>query len=225
VILVVAVALLGCTAEWELKITEVGAGIVELHLNEAAGSQLVLADHAIQFLSTDNSGATANESGQLELIGSLGGGEFLVVFEVAGYTGAPVQQSFTTFTGSNVPGIAVAEGSFGAVDPARSYAYRLYGRRFRYIFPFFYTYDETDDVVTFGPRPRPSLGGTYAEDGSLDQVVRTRAQGLSRGQTLRRRAPTVNGVKTPVDRDLEADWRADDESWGQADGGLSLAPR
>lgn len=217
VTLAVAAALVGCTASRELEITEVGAGIVELHLNEAVGNQLRLADQSLRFLSTDNSGATPDVSGQVDLIGDIDAGEFIVVFEVAGYSGAPVQQSFTNFTGSSVEGIAVAQGTFGSVDAARSYAFRVYGRRFRYIFPFFYTYDETDDAVTFGPRPRPALGGSYAEDGSLDQVVRTPAQGLTRGQTLRRRAPTVNGVKRPVDRDLEADWRADDESWGEAD--------
>jgi hypothetical protein len=140
----------------------------------------------------------------------------VVVFEDQNAPPGATPSTYNNFFNQSVRGLAVPTGALGAVDPARSYAYRVSGHWFRYIFPFFYTYDDTDDTVQFGPEPRPSLGGAWTKDDSLVNVVRTQAAGLVRGQTLRRHTTQVNGVDTPLDRDQEADWRADDETYGTA---------
>ncbi len=211
-----ALVLAGCTATRGLKLTEVGAGVIELYLDEPPGNRLALRDHVLQYATTDSMGGALVE-GQVELIGSLAGGEFLVVYEEQGHTGPPVQQNYTNFFGQSVLGIVVAPGTLGVVDNARRYAFRVSARRTRYVFPFFYAVDETDDAVAFGARPRPAVGGEFAENGDLDQVMRSATQGATRGRTVRRKTIDVNGVEVPRDRDLEQDWREDDESFGTAD--------
>ncbi len=210
------VALLaGCTATRGLRITEVGVGVLELYLDEPPDHTLSLSDHVLEFKSVDPATGTT-EVGSIELFGSLDGGKFMVVWEAPNHTGPPISASYTNFHQRSVDGIAVEPGALGVVDNARSYAYGVSASLYRYVFPFFYALDESDDVVTFGPRPRPSVGGAFAETGALDSVMRTLAQGIFRGRTVWRKAPSVNGVNTPQDNDTEADWREDDESFGTA---------
>jgi hypothetical protein len=61
------------------------------------------------------------------------------------------------------------------------------------------------------------LGGVFQEDGSLDGVMRSAAQGLTRGRKIRCRTDLVNGVPVPRDSDLERNWREDDETFGTAE--------
>jgi hypothetical protein len=215
VLVALAIVLSGCTATRGLRISEVGVGVLELYLDEPADHRLSLADHVLEFESVDPA-TGAREQGSFELVGSLRGGEFLVVWEEQGHMGAPYRAAYTNFWQQVVDGIAVAPGALGTVDNARSYAYRVKARRKRYVFPFFYAVDVSDDAVTFGPRPRPSLGGAFAENGALDAVTRSVAQSTQRGRTVWRKAPSVGGVNIPQDGDTEADWREDDESFGVA---------
>ena len=109
------------------------------------------------------------------------------------------------------------EDFFGSQPAGAGYAYRVHGSRFRYIFPFFYTYDDTDNLVRFGPTAdRPSIGGTFIEDGSLDSVVRSARAGLNPAQTIRRDTNMAAGTDIPQNTDQELDWKDDDESFGQA---------
>jgi hypothetical protein len=206
-----ACAGVACTQARQLKISEVGAGRLELYLLEDSSHHLDLGGQTLTWAALDSTGALT--SGQIPLVSGLDGGQFLVLWEDPQNSVGPATASYNNFFGQSVLGVSVPVDSLGPVDPLRSYSFRVHGRQFRYIFPFFYTYDETDDEVRFGPTPRPSLGGQFSENGLLQPVERTPTSGRTRGKTLRRVAP-VNDI--PVDRDREADWTPDDESWGTA---------
>ncbi len=68
-----------------------------------------------------------------------------------------------------------------------------------------------DDVVLFGPRPRPAIGGNFLEDGSLGNDS-PEAAGSPQSQqgTVSRRFPGG----TAQDTDAEQDWRSRWESFG-----------
>lgn len=216
-LIVVSAALAACIQARKLEISEVGAGRLELYLDEPANYSLRLAGQTLAWRAEDPSGANPALEGQIPLVDAIEGGQFVVVFEDSAAPPGATASSYTNFFNQSVRGIAVPTGALGPVDAARSYAFRVSGHEFRYVFPFFWAYDDTDDTVQFGPQPRPTLGGAWTKDDSLVNVVRTQASGLVRGRTLRRHTATVNGVKTPIDRNLEADWRDDDESFGTAD--------
>lgn len=208
-----ALALCACTADRNLKITEIGTNAVELYLDEPADHTLVLSDQVLTIKSTAPDGSSP-ETKTFELFGTMHGGEFLVVWEDPNYTGVPTYSDYVNFFNRNVPGIMVEAGTLGTFDNTRCYSYRVHGSRYRYIFPFFYAIDETDDVVKFGPQPRPDVGGTFHEDGSLAGVERTAAQGLTPGRTVWHRTRMVDGVEVPRDYDNEDDFREADENFG-----------
>ena len=56
--------------------------------------------------------------------------------------------------------------------------------------------DKVNDVVTFGPSPRPSSGGAFTEDGTLNNAKPSGTQSISRAFT----------GNTPIDTDKESDW-------------------
>jgi hypothetical protein len=126
--------------------------------------------------------------------------------------GPPVEDTYTNFDNQSVRGFAIEPGTLGPLDNAKSYAYRVSGRHTRYIFPFFFAEDRTDDTLLFGPQPRPTIGGAFAEDGSLASILRSTTQSFLRGQSVWRRVR--NDI--PIDSDEEANWRQDDESFGKA---------
>jgi hypothetical protein len=223
----VVAAVLGasaCTSQRELLITEVGVGVVELYLNEPADHRLALRDHTltVDTLVPDpaNPGVHVTETSSIELVGTLDGGRFVVVWEEPGHVGPPRIASYQNFFGQSVDGIAVAPGSLPRGDNALSYGVRVSARRYRYIFPFFYAQDRTDDLVTFGPRPRPVTGGDFLETGALDAVMRSTAIGLSEGESVWRKSSTdpnapndpLRGI--PRESDSEDDWRQREENFG-----------
>jgi hypothetical protein len=214
-LVVVGLALAACTQSRGLKISEIGAGRVELYLNEPNTNALDLGGQTLDWQAVDPSGTNLSHSGSIDLGGSLDGEQFFVVFEQPGHTGVPTTEFYNNFNNQSVKGLEVAPTTLGPVDPALAYAFRVHGRQLRYIFPIFYTYDETDDTVRFGPRGRPNIGGTFTEDYSLDPVIRTQAVGLTKGRTIRRKTTQIGTLDTPADRDLEADWQTDDESYGK----------
>jgi len=210
-------ALCACTQNRKLWISEVGAQRLELYLDEPNGNALALGGQTLDWVAVDPMGVNAPQSGSIDLSGSIPGGGFVVLFEdpsgpAVGSTPATVND----FLNRPVPGLAVAPSALGPTDPALGYAFRVHGHEFRYVFPFFYTYDDTDDTVRFGPPGRPNIGGTFTEDGSLQPVNRTPTVRQTKGRTIRRKTTSPNGVDIPVDRDREADWQTDDESWGTA---------
>jgi hypothetical protein len=212
-----SILLAGCAYDRALKITEIGPGRVELYLDEDPNQVLALHGQTLAWRATDPAGVNPPVDGQIDLIGEIRGGRFLIVFEDANYSGGPARSSYANFFNQSVEAIVVQGGALPLVDPARAYAYRVSGRNVLYVFPFFFAYHDADDTVRFGPSPRPNLGGDFTEDQSLVNVTLTEAVGIARGQTLRRHTATVNNVERPADRNLEGDWRDDDESYGTLD--------
>ena len=210
-------SLCACTQNRRLRISEVGAQRLELYLDEPNGNALALQGQTLDWVAVDPSGMNAPHSGSIDLAGSIPGGGFLVLFEDPSVApGGATPSTVDDFFHRSRPGLAVAPDALGPTDPTLGYAFRVHGHEFRYVFPFFYTYDDTDDTVRFGPPGRPNIGGAFSEDGSLQPVTRTPTMGQTKGRTIRRKTTRINGVDTPADRDREADWQADDESWGSA---------
>ena len=208
-ILVAALALAGCTNERNLKITEVGLTAVELHLDEPRGNSFNLVDQRLYYVNS------AGYQSEIELFGTIPGDGWLIVWEKPGYTGNPVAVDYVNYYGRNVPGIQVKEGFFSNTN-ATSFAYRVTGRHTRYIFPFFFAYDDTEDVVKFGDSPRPTIGGSFTETNYLGaNKVRTQGTGATPSKTISRlwnRAPTP----AMIDTDSEADWERKDDNFGAA---------
>jgi hypothetical protein len=210
-------SLCACTQNRRLWISEVGAQRLELYLDEPNGNALALPGQTLDWVALDPSGMNAPQSGSVDLAGSIPGGGFLVLFEDPSVApGGATPATVDDFFHRSRAGLAVAPNALGPTDPMLSYAFRVHGHEFRYIFPFFYTYDDTDDTVRFGPPGRPNIGGAFSEDGSLQPVTRTPTVGQTKGRTIRRKTTRINGVETPADRDREADWKPADESWGSA---------
>ena len=210
----VVAALCACTQQRKLWISEVGAQRLEVYLDEPTTNTLALAGQTLEWTALDPNGATV--SGSIRLSGQLAGGGLLVLFEdPTGPPGGSTPGFVDDFFHRSRAGLAVAPAALGPIDPALAYSFRVHGHKFRYVFPFFYTYDDTDDVVRFGPSPRPNNGGTFSEDNSLQPVDRTPTMGQTKGRTIRRKTNPNLQPDTPVDRDREADWQTDDESWGE----------
>jgi hypothetical protein len=213
----VVISLCACVNQRKLLVSEVGVGVLELYLDEPLGNSLSLHDYELHIESDapDPLDPARPFERTVELLGTIGGGEFLVVWESGGHVGVPVADFYTNFDNQSVRGIAVEPGTLGPLDNTKSYAFRVYARRYNYIFPFFYNEDRSDDVVTFGPRPRPAIGGAFAETGDLDNVQRSSASGFVRGQTVWRKTRNTPTGDVPRDGDSEADFRQDDESFGK----------
>ena len=191
-----------------------GAGRLELYLAEEPNNALDFAGHTLEWRSNDPGGASS--TGRIDLAGgALRGGQYLVVWEGGGPAGAVTPSTYTNFHNQSVLGLETAPGALGPVDSASSYAFRVHESHSRYVFPFFYVTQETDDEVRFGPGVRPNLGGQFSEEQMHPVVDRTPAVGVVKGRTIRRKTvQSPAGVDVPVDRDREADWQTDDESWG-----------
>lgn len=202
-----AVALVGCENDRNLKITEVGLTAVELHLDEPMGNSFNLVDQQLRYVNS------AGYQSQIDLFGTVPGGGWLIVWEKAGYTGNPVAADYTNYYGRYVPGIQVKEGFFSSTS-ATTFAYRLTGRHTRYIFPFFFAYDNTEDVVKFGDGTRPQIGGTFTETNYLGAAkVRTQGSGLTPSKTISRLWSRAN-PPTMIDTNSEADWERKDDNFG-----------
>jgi hypothetical protein len=213
----VVLALCACTQNRRLWISEAGAQRLELYLDEPSTNTLALGGQTLDWVAIDPSGMNSPHSGSIALAGKLDGGGFVVLFEdPSGPPGGASPGFVDDFFSRSRAGLAVATDALGPTDSALAYAFRVHGHEFRYIFPFFYTYDDTDDTVRFGPPGRPNIGGAFMEDGSLQPVTRTPTVMQTKGRTIRRKTNPNLAVDTPVDRDKEADWQTDDESWGTA---------
>ncbi len=149
----------------------------------------------LEWRSVDNSNPTMNPplSGSIDLVGSLDGGQFIVVFEEPGHVGAGSTAFYSNFFSQSVLGIEVAQDALGPVDPTRAYAFRVHGHVFHYVFPFL----DSDDTVRFGPLGRPNIGGSFTEDNSLEPVTRTQAVARTKGRTIRRKTTVVNTSTRP----------------------------
>jgi hypothetical protein len=200
----------GCASVRNLKITEVSLDAVELYLDEQRDNSLDLASQKLKYVNSNG------DQSELDLFGTIRGSGFLIVWEASSYTGPPVAQDYVDFQGNNVPGIVVQQGFF-ANPQAETFAYRVYGRGTRYIFPFFIFYDDVDDVVKFGGGPmglpRPNIGGAFHETQQLGATeVRVPGQGLTPASTISRLWNAATGK--PLDTDDESDWEKASDNLG-----------
>jgi hypothetical protein len=200
--------LAGCdgTQARKLLLTEVGKNRVELYLDEPTNRSITLGSG--YRLSVSTSTGTANTVDLGTFGRAMPGGSFFIVWEEAGYTGAPVAADFSGGQSGAVPGIKVAAGFMNGFDTAPSEA-RLQGRRNVFsrlivIIPFFRT-DVIDDVVRFGTpeADRPVSGGTFNSNGSL---------GNPSGSVHLQRSWAA--ASAPQDSDDESDWILFGQSWG-----------
>jgi len=209
------VSMTGCATTRNLKITEVSLNAVELYLDEPRSNSLDLTGQKLRYMNS------SGDQVELDLFGTIPGGGWLIVWEAPNCTGCPASLDYVNFFNNNVPGIAVPQGFF-ANPQADTFAYRVYGRGTRYIFPFFIFYDDVDDVVKFGggsqgPVPRPDIGGTFQETGQLGaNKARVPGQGGSQARTISRRwqYDTSGLPTTPIDTDDESDWERTGDSLG-----------
>lgn len=182
VLFLVGVVLL-LTACTQLLLTEVGLKAVELHLAEPSNNVLDLSDIFLEYRNSNG------DTGRLELQGSTYGQGFLC----------------------SVPGLMVRNGFFGNMQLGQSLSYRVSGRHFRLV-ALFPVWDEVDDVVRFGPRPCPAIGGAFVEDGSLGNDFPRPPAGNQAQETVSRLFPSA----VAQDNNQEQDWRTRPDSFGAA---------
>ena len=200
-IVTVSLLLPGCGVNRKLKVTEVEPNQVEMFLDEPANNQLDLTNMKFKWISQDPAPAAQPTppptSGEVDLgvAGTLQGGKFLMIFEDSTYTGLPVAQSYA----GQAPGIKVKNGFFPGYGQNPSVSMGVDGKHYRTYIIFVPVYqDEVNDVVRFGPRPRPNLFGAFHEDNmhTLDGVKPQGNQSVSR----------TFSSGAPVDTDSESDW-------------------
>lgn len=201
-----ALLLSACTVNRELLITEVGLKAVELHLAEPRSNVLGLSDLFLEYKNSNG------DTGRVELQGSIPGEGFLIVFEDPNHMGNPVAASYSNFFGRSVPGLMVQNGFFGNMQLGQSLSFRVSGKHFRLV-AFFPVWDRVDDVVLFGPQPRPAIGGVFLENRSLgNDFPRPAASNQSPQDTVSRRFPGG----TAEDTNEEQNWRTRADSFGAA---------
>jgi hypothetical protein len=193
-VVLVSFLLVGCNVNRNLKVTEVAADRVELFLDEPADKELNLSGIKLKWVSQDPNAQPVSGELDLGVAGPLRGRQFLVVFEDATYTDPPVAQPIGT--GSTL-GIKVRGGFFPGYITGTSVSMGVSGTNTRGLFFVPAYYHHADDVLRFGPRPRPLLAGVFQENGSLDTI------GPEGGRESVSR--TFAGAD-PVDSDSEADW-------------------
>ena len=202
-LVVVSLLLVGCAdTPRNLKITEVSADRVELFLVEPSTNvELQLTHMKLRWISQDPNAQPVNGELDLGWAGPLRGQQFLVIHEGANYAGPPVAENFRPTT----PGIKVRNGFFPGYIDGTKVSMSVDGRSPRGLFLIRLTTDVVNDIVRFGPIPRPTLAGAFNEDGTLNAI---RPEGGRK--SVSRRFST----STPVDTNSEADWSLQDESIG-----------
>jgi len=200
----------GCTNNRRLLITEWFPEVVELYLDEPTGNTLNLAPYSMNVVAKVDLNPNVPEpdySGTADLVGTITGGSYLVVFEEFGYRGTPVAGTYTDpVTGRQLPGIKVKEGFFGWNQGGASTSLRVSGvsRGPGGIAGLFSARQRVDDVLKIGGRPRPSIGGTFTEDTSAPVTLPQAPRTMGRKW----------GPNGPIDNDLESDWRAGPGTFG-----------
>lgn len=203
--------LAGCSQRRGLLITEWFPEVVELYLDEPASESLDLSQFSLQVQARQDLIPNVDEPdhrNQVDLLGTLSGGSYRVIFEESGYTGPPVASTYTDpVTTRQVPGIKVEEGFFGWNLGGASTSLRISGttRGPGGLAGLFYVRDFVDDVLRLGGRPRPSLGGGFTEDTPAPVPLPVPPQTLGRKW----------GPDGPLDNDLESDWRPGSRTFGE----------
>jgi hypothetical protein len=204
-LVIVSFLLVGCRdTPRNLKVTEVAAHQVELFLDEpSTNAPLGVDPLKLRWISQDPGGQPVVGEVSLAGAGPLHGRQFLVIFEDPNHTGPPVGQNYRPA----IPGLKVRGGTFPNYTTGTSASMSVFGRSPRGLFFIRLTTDVVDDIVSFGPHPRPRLPGEFDEDGTLDGV---RPEG-NRESVSRR----FSGGD-PRDTDRESDWSLELTSIGVA---------
>lgn len=201
----VSLLLLGCTKNRNLKVTEVLEDRVEIFLDEASNQQLALYGIKLKWVTKD--GPAAAVAGELDLSvwsDALLGQQFLVIFEDPTYMGPPVAQPVLRTR----PGIKVSAGFFPDYRSTISVSMSVAGTNNQGL-SFLTLYRHVaNDLVRFGPSPRPPLAGTFLEDGTLNDD-------WPQGDQSKSVSRAFSGT-TPLDTDSESDWSLRDQSDGFA---------
>jgi hypothetical protein len=176
-------------ARRRLLITEWFPEMVELHLDEPAGTTLDLAGLALDVR------AGPNHQGRVDLFGTMSGGEFRIVFEEFGYMGPPVAGTFNDPVRGPIPAIKVKQGFFGWNLGGVSTSLRVSGTSAK---------GTVDDVLLLGNRPRPQVGGTFVEDTAMPIALPVVPNTLARKW----------GPDGPIDTDRESDWATGPPTFG-----------
>jgi hypothetical protein len=199
--LLLGLALAGCQKNRNLKLTEIGPNRVELFLDEPGDRHLNLTSINFAWISQVRAPSDRGDV-SLGLVGSLQGQQFLVIFEDPNYMGPPVAQDFRP----NTPGIKVRDNFFPNYGDDPGVSMHVKGTHGGTSVLFVPTRETVGDLVSFGPRPRPTLAGTFNENGTLDRVKPQGSDSVSRRFS----------AGSPVDTDSEADWLLQTESIGIA---------
>jgi hypothetical protein len=200
----------GCNRNRRLLMTEWFPEVVELYLDEPAGNTLNLAGFSIDVnakVDLNPNVAEPDYSNAADLVGTISGGQYLVIFEEFGYTGPPVTATYTDpVSARQIPGIKVKEGFFGWNLGGTSTSLRISGasRGPGGIAGLFYVRQRVDDVLKIGGRPRPAIGGTFTEDTPSPVPLPLAPQTMGRKW----------GPNGPLDNNLESDWRAGLSTFG-----------
>lgn len=198
-LVIFSVLLVGCATNRKLKVTEVMPNQVELLLDEP--NPLILAGTKLKWISQDRQAQPVSGELDLGVAGTLQGGQFLEIFENSNYTGYPVAQT----VGTSTPGIKVRNDFFPSYGSTPSVSMSVEGSHYgSYIFFVPTAQDLVNDVVRFGPRPRPTTSGEFLENGSLDAIKPVGGDSVSR-KFMGRDA---------VDTDNESDWSSRPVSMG-----------
>ena len=191
---------MSCSTTRNLRITEVGANRLELFLDEPFGRNLNLTGLNFEWVSQNPNAQPTRGALRLDAAGSMTGGQFLVIYEDARHAGAPVLENFRP----NTPGIKVRDDFFPGYGSNPGVSMRVSGEHVGTSVLFIPTQERVNDVVRFGPTPRPSLSGAFVEDNSLSGVKPQGSDSISRRFAAGR----------PVDTDREAEWSLTNQTIG-----------
>ena len=194
-----SLALGGCGVNRKLKITEVQPNQIELYLDEPTGNRLDLTNMKLKWATNKMNANPASGEINLGIAGAIRGGQFFMIYEYSGHTGAPIARNFQ----ANIPGIALEPGYFPGYSDEPGISIGVTGRHRRSVFLI---EDKVSDGVTFGAPPRPAAYSSFTETHSLDMEKPSGSTSINRA---------FNG-STPVDTNSESDWSAGPQSPGVA---------
>ncbi len=197
VLLIISLGVItACTKNWPLQITEVGKYEVELRLDRPSSEALSLRGMTLTWEGQNGVVGTVD----LGLFpGTLVGGNFMIVWEDAGHSGAPEAARYSGGRNGYVDGIKVPAGFFNSIDTGAGMV-SVSGSRTNALV----VTHRVSDLVRFGSPTtnRPAGRGSFADTGVLGPP--TGSAGPQRRWNS----------GSPVDTNSEDDWTYGVNSWG-----------